>query len=193
MMKLAAIAGLAMTLTTLAPAATLPVAVGGAGFECQQSIVPGNCSVLRTFQWGNGDYVGQTVTGTSFGTINQIILALSYEDRLNVGQSQTYDVVINNTTVGSFLINGLDDEVVYFITDTFDFAPIAGPDFTVLFRISSPTTPGGEGSIGWLHGPGNSSFTLSDEGGSAVPEPGTFALLLGPALAGVWAARRRKR
>lgn len=193
MMKLAAFAGLAMSLTTLAPAATLPVAVGGAGYECQQSAFPSNCSTSPTYQWLNGDYVGQTVTGTSFGSINQILLALSYENNLNVGQTQTYDVVINNTTVGSFLINGLDDQVVYFITDTFDFAPIAGPDFTVLFRLSSPSTPGGEGSIGWLNGGQSSFFTLSDEAGSAVPEPGTFALLLGPALAGIWAARRRKQ
>ena len=193
MMKLAALAGLAMTLPALAPAATLPVQLGGAGYECQHSLLQGNCSTSPTYQWINGDYVGQTVTGTSFGTINQILLSLSYENVLGIGQTQTYDVVINNTTVGSFLINGLDNQGNYSISDSFDFAPIAGPNFTVLFRVSSPSTPGGAGSIGWFHGGGNSSFTLSDEGGSAVPEPGTFALLLGPALAGVWAMRRRKQ
>ncbi|MBK7927262.1 MAG: hypothetical protein IPJ98_07090 [Bryobacterales bacterium] len=82
MMKLAAFAGLAMTLATLAPAATLPVQLGGAGYECQHSVLAGNCLDSPTYQWVNGDFVGQTVTGTSFGTINQIILSLSYENAL---------------------------------------------------------------------------------------------------------------
>ena len=94
---------------------------------------------------------------------------------------------------GSFTIPGLNDNQQYTVTDSFNFALIAGPDFTVLFQISSPTTPGGGGSIGWEHGVESSFFTVSDEGGAQTPEPGTFALMLAPALAGVWALRRRKR
>ncbi len=182
-----------MALCFTAPAATIGVGVGGPGFECQHSLFPGNCASSPTYQWVNGDYIGQTATGTPLGSVNQIILSLDYLDFLVFGQSQTYDVVVNGTTVGSFTILGLNDNQQYTVTDSFNFASIAGPDFTVLFQISSPTTPDGAGSIAWEHGVESSSFTLSDEGGAQTPEPGTFAMMLAPALAGVWALRRRKR
>lgn len=192
-MRLVPLFALALALSATAPAATIGVAVGGSGFECQQTLFPGACSGSPTYQWVNGDYIGQTVTGTPLGLANQISLSLDYIDKLAIGQSQTYSVVVNGTTVGSFTIPGLNDSQQYTVTDSFIFAPIAGPDFTVLFQISSPTTPGGMGSLGWEHGVESSFFTLSDEGGSQTPEPGTFALMLAPALAGVWAIRRRKR
>jgi hypothetical protein len=181
-----------LTLCSLAPAASLDVFLGGTGFECQQTAIPLNCTSDPTYQWVNDDYVGQTVTGTSFGFINQIDLSLLYEDVLNIGQSQTYNVVINGTTVGDFTVAGLDDSNDHTVVDSFTFAPIAGPDFTVLFRISSPSTPSGSGSLGWYHSGDNSFFTLSD-GGAVIPEPGTLSLMLVPAFAGIWAVRRRQR
>ena len=192
-MKLVPLCALALALCFTASAATIGVPLGGSGFECQQTFFPGNCSGSPTYQWGNGDYIGQTATGTPLGSANQINLSLDYLNSLDIGQSQTYDVVVNGTTVGSFTIPGLNDNQQYTVTDSFNFASIAGPDFTVLFQISSPTTPDGAGSIAWEHGVESSSFTLSDEGGAQTPEPGTFAMMLAPALAGVWALRRRKR
>lgn len=192
-MKPAFLLGLALALCATAPAASISVPLFGPGFECQKSVVPGGCANSPTYQWVNGDYIGQTETGTPLASANQIILSLDYINRLNPSQSQTYDVVVNGTAVGNFTIPGLNDSLQYTVTDSFDFSPIAGPDFTVLFQITSPTTPGGLGSIGWEHGVESSFFTLTDEGGAATPEPGTFALMLAPALAGVWALRRRKR
>lgn len=192
-MKPAFLLGLALALCATAPAASISVPLFGPGFECQNSFFPGNCGVSPTYQWGNGDYIGQTATGTPLLSANQISLSLNYINSLDISQTQTYDVIVNGTAVGSFSIAGLNDSLQYTVSDIFDFSSITGPDFTVLFQITSPTTPGGFGSIGWEHGVESSIFTLSDEGGAAIPEPGTFALMLAPALAGAWALRRRVR
>jgi hypothetical protein len=152
-----------------------------------------NCSDDPVYLWTNSEYVGQTTTGTALTFITGLDLSLVYNDALIPPNTETYDVIINGTTVGSFSIVGANDFGDKPVTNSYSFAPIAGPDYTVLFVLSSASVPGGGGSIGWYQGALQSSFTISDDEVSGVPEPGTFSLMLAPALAGLWALRRSKQ
>lgn len=185
------IALLALIVGTLftrpADAASISVALGGSGYLCQQSLFPTNCAASPTYQWVNGDFVGQDVQDSGLNSIDAVDLSLKYDDLLVAGQSQTYDVVINGITIGSFSIDGVGDGLDRVVSSLYTFAPIAGPDYEVLFVVASSTTPNGLGSVGWFNGPeSDSSFDLV----STVPEPGTL-MLTGLGLAMV--ARRVRR
>ncbi|MCC7340378.1 MAG: PEP-CTERM sorting domain-containing protein [Bryobacterales bacterium] len=125
--------------------------------------------------------------------ITGIDLSLVYRDALMIGYSQAYDVIINGVTVGGFTIAGGDDFLYKTATNSFAFAPITGPDDTVLFKLSSAPA-GAVGNIGWPWDSVGSGFSINDEAEFAsVPEPGTFSLLLGPAFAGLCVLRRKKQ
>jgi hypothetical protein len=128
--------------------------------------------------------VGEQVNGSGLSSVSGIELNLSYNDILRVPDFETYDVLINNTDVGSFTINGTNDDGIHSVTNSYSFSAVSGPDYTVLFKITSPTIPPGQGSFGWYHD-GSSTFTLT-----AVPEPSYFGLFAA-GLAGALVLRRR--
>jgi hypothetical protein len=167
---------LGLGITQAAFGATLFLASTSAGgYLCQQTALPPNCTVSPTGQWVNGDFIGQSVSGSGLSSVSHLGLDLGYFDALEFALSETYGVTVNGSSVGSFTISGPENQPIHFETASFDFAPIAvGSSFPVVFTITSPTISAGAGSVNWVHDDVTSSLIIT--GAASIPEPGTLVL-----------------
>lgn len=163
-------------------------AVFNAGFECQNSANPSSCTSASAYIWNTGDFFGENFTGTGLPSVIQLSLNTLTLNALNVGQTETFNVSVNGSVVGSVSVPGVG--VVFpgtpqTLTQVFNFGAISGPNYDVRFTVTSPTIGGGLGSIGFNHDGVSSSVTLTE-----APEPGTM-LLLGVGLLGLGIRRMR--
>ena len=152
----------------------------GSGF-----IPPGGHSAVM---YTAGDNVDQTFTGTGVTSVDSLKVDFNIDDNLN-GASETVDVSINGTSVGSFVVpdNSGSSSVVNYAVSIF-FAPIVGNGIYDLTMTLQDTIPSGDGSIDFLDG---GVFLLNGGVRVAAPEPMT-ALLFGAGLAGMASLRRRR-
>jgi hypothetical protein len=141
--------------------------------------------------WHTGDYWQQIATGTGLTTVSSLGLDLSLHNVLASGYSQTFAVILNGSSVGSFNIaSGVSS-----YANVFTFGAVAGvgTDYTIRLQQTSATIPDGRGSSKLLLQAEASTYAL-DGAGTVVPEPASV-LLLATGLAGIGgvAIRRRKR
>jgi hypothetical protein len=163
------------------------VVFGGAGLTCFNSTNAAACSGADDNIWNTGDFISQTFTGTGLASVNQLSLSLSLFDVLSAGQLEAWSIDLNGTQVGTLSETG--PGATSFV-QTFNFASIAGPDYTILFTVLAPGVPGGRGTLGLLTGTsGTSTANLL----STIPEPSSLLLsLMGAASIGVVIGRRKK-
>ena len=160
-----------------------------AGYECQNLAFQSSCTSEPAYIWDTGDFFGENFTSTGLASVFQLSLNTLIDNALSLGQTESFDVSINTIVVGSVSVPGLgvpSPGTPQTLTQVFNFAPISGPDYDVLFTVTSPTIGAGLGSIGFNHDGESSSVTLTE-----APEPGTM-LLLGVGLLGLVVRRMRK-
>ena len=142
---------------------TVPLGVGGGGVN-----------------YIAGSSLTETFTGTGLASAVNSHWLFSMSDFTDTTSNpwngvSTFDVLINGQGVGSYQFtagqSGYGGTIPFDLT--FGFAPISGPDFTLEF-ITTSTVPDGDGSWNWFPG---GTVTLTDGGGSPVPEPSTLLLL----------------
>jgi hypothetical protein len=135
-----------------------------------------------------GDNVDQTFTGTGITSVDSLKVDFNVDNNLN-GSSETVDVSINGTSVGSFVVpdNSGGSSVINYAVSVF-FAPIVGNGIYDL-KMTLENTVAGDGSIDFRDG---GAFVLNGGVRVAAPEPMT-ALLFGAGLAGMASLRRRRR
>ena len=138
-----------------------------------------------------GDGVSQTFTGTGLLSATSAHFVFGMSNFANVGLSSTFDVFINGIDVGDYSLTstaGNSHQRVNFDL-TYWFAPIAGDTFSLAFRLQS-ALPGSGGSYNWFP---DGQATLADGATTgAVPEPGTWAMMLLGFGAVGFAIRRKK-
>jgi|HubBroStandDraft_4_1064222.scaffolds.fasta_scaffold62792_2 hypothetical protein len=162
-----------------------------AAYECQNPD-PFACATEPATIWNMGDSFGEDFTGTGLASVFQLSLNTLIDNALLVDQTETFDVSINTIVVGSVSVPGVavlqagvPTHTPQTLTQAFDFSPISGPDYNVLFTVTSDTIGPGLGTIGFDHDGESSSVTLTE-----APEPGTM-LLLGVGLLGLVIRRMR--
>jgi hypothetical protein len=133
--------------------------------------------------WNTGDFISQTFSGTGLASVNQLSLSLSLFDNLSPGITESWAIDLNGTQVGTLSETGPG---VGSYSQTFNFASIAGPDYTILYTVLAPGVPGGDGTLGLLtEDDGTSTATLGNS--AATPEPSSLLMFL-TAAAGIGAA-----
>ena len=134
-----------------------------------------------------GDNVSQTFSGTGVTSVNSLKVDFNVDDNLN-GASETVDVSINGTSVGSFVVpdNSGSSTVINNAVSVF-FPTIVG-NGTYVLTMTLENTVAGNGSIDFLDG---GVFVLNGGVRVAAAEPMTL-LLFGAGLAGTVSLRRRK-
>ena len=86
-----------------------------------------------------------------------------------------FQVLVNGVDVGSTTaFSAPGSGLAFFAPFSFDFASISAPTYDIQLRVSTPSVPDGDGSIG-LFTDGASTITLRNA--SVVPEPSTWLLL----------------
>jgi len=163
------------------------VTFGGSGLSCFNSANSAACGGAEDNIWNTGDFISQTFSGTGLASVNQLSLSLSLVNVLASGQNESWSIDLNGTDVGTLSETGSG---VTSYSNTFNFASIAGPNYTILFTVLAPGVPGGNGTLGLLTGAdGTSTATLS----STVPEPSSLLLFLtGAAGIGIAIVRGKK-
>jgi len=140
------------------------------------------------YQWSTGDWVASPVFVASASSVTGLTENWTYWRNLGLGGTETWNIYINTILVGSEVLPdcGVCDSTST-LSNSFSFAGIApvGGGYQIQLILQN-TVPGGEGSVAWLDG-GSTTLSTSD---SAIPEPGTMALL-GLGLIGVGFIRRR--
>jgi len=135
-----------------------------------------------------GDNVDQTFTGTGVTSVDSLKVYFNIDDNLD-GASETVDVSINGTSVGSFIVpdNGGSGGTINYAVSVF-FAPIVGNGKYDLTMTLEDTIPSGDGSIDFLDG---GVFVLNGGVRVVAPEPMSL-LLFGSGLCGMAIVRRRR-
>jgi hypothetical protein len=136
-----------------------------------------------------GDNVDQTFPGTGVTSVDSLKVDFNIDDNLN-GASETVDVSINGTSVGSFIVpdSGGSGGTINYAVSVF-FAPIVGNGTYDLAMTLEDTIPRGKGNIDFLDG---GVFVLNGGVRTVVPEPMTLLLLVA-GLAALVADRVRRR
>jgi hypothetical protein len=98
---------------------------------------------MLTNYWNMGDYIEGTRT-TSLPTITRLMMNVTTSANGLTCDTQDMDVIVNGTRVGGFMIHS--GQTV--ITDSFTFAAITGPTYTIRFQTTRTVT-GGCGSSGF--------------------------------------------
>lgn len=169
------------------PAFAAPVLIGSfSGNECGGAGGFSNCYAFQngtTAQGpGNGggspsifkkNSDGSTDTSTLFPSINGTEFAITYTSATNT-LSFTYTPGLNDPVIHYFVINQANQSRLYY-----DAAPIT--NFSIALSTLFPNNPG------WSH------ITFFDTGAPAVPEPATWAMLIGGFGAMGFALRRRPK
>jgi len=143
------------------------------------------------YLWHTGDYWQQIVFGTGLTSVSSLALNLSFDNQLDSGFSQTFEVLLNNTNLGSFIVHG---QVENSYSNLFNFSAVSGAngtDYTILLRQTSADIPGLNGAVG-LFIEGESTYEL-DGDIPAVPEPATLTLVVIGLGIGGFASRRRSK
>jgi hypothetical protein len=120
-----------------------------------------------------GDYVAQTFTGTGLTNATSARFVFSMDNYTSAGVLNAFDVLINGVDVGDYSFTSTGAGKLNFDL-TYAFASIAGDSYSLMLRASS-TVPPGLSSYNWLPG---GSATLTN-GTGAVPEPATWAMMIG--------------
>ncbi len=132
--------------------------------------------------WYNtGDRLDQLFTATGLATADSSHWVFSMSN-FTSSSTNTFDVAINDTVVGSYSFNSGDGNPVSFNLNFTHTGLVTGPNYK-LSLIATSTVANGFGSWNWNPG---GEVTLT----SAVPEPASFAVLGLGALALV---RRKKK
>jgi hypothetical protein len=165
------------------------VTFGGAGLSCFNSTTTVACGGAQDNIWNTGDYISETFSGTGLASANQLSLSLSLFDNLDAGITDSWAIDLNGTQVGILSETGSG---VSSYAQTFNFASVAGPNYTILFTVLAPGVPAGDGTLGlFTGGDGTSTATLSSS--TITPEPSDLLLLLtGAASIGAAIVRGKK-
>jgi len=139
---------------------TVPVP-GALTFPSASSVVVGSVGQIDAENIGHfwsrsrGDSVTETFAGPASITSYSLVVDIPLNS-LNSGNSLSWKVVINGTVVDSFTV--LDTQSS--LSAGSSFAAIAGPNYSVLLRVTNGV-PGGGGSHSFRYaGTGNNSLTL---------------------------------
>jgi hypothetical protein len=135
------------------------VVTGTVEFPSASSSVPrGSLGGLGTFYIA-GDYVTQTFTGTGLSSVTELDLAFDMHDGTGSSCSvgiMSWDVSVNDTTVGSYSFEGGLSLGVVPIEQLYTFPAIAGTgvdgDTYELTIAATTTVCGGGGSWNWYTG-----------------------------------------
>jgi hypothetical protein len=133
------------------------------------------------FLFEAGDRLDQLFTATGLATADSSHWVFSMSN-FTSNSTNTFDVAINDTVVGSYSFVSGDGNPISFDLNYTHTGLVTGPDYKLSIIATSTVAPG-FGSWNWIPG---GEVTLT----SAVPEPATFAVLGLGALALV---RRKKK
>lgn len=141
--------------------------------------------------FNKGDSIQETFNDTGLATAVSSRWIFSMSNLTEVGVVNTFAVLINGTTVGTFDFAG-DGDLIFGTVENFDLtfnhAAIAGDDYTLRI-VATSTVPDADGSWNWIPG---GEVILSDEP-NAVPEPASLTLVgLGTLGMAAGAIRRRR-
>jgi hypothetical protein len=98
---------------------------------------------MLTNYWNAGDYIEGTRT-TMLASITRLMLNVVVTANTLSCDTQDMDVIVNGVTVGTFMISAGES----LLTDSFTFAAITGPTYTIRFQTTS-TVDSGCGSAGF--------------------------------------------
>lgn len=140
-----------------------------------------------------GDYIEKTFTGTGLANATSSHWVFDMSDFTASNVTNSFDVFINGTTVGSYSFNGGGGRNEHFDLIFNHPAPVLGDTYTLKIVATSTVYPGG-GSWNWFPG-GQVTLTGTDPSAATpVPEPSSLAIF-GVGLIGmaIRAARGRRR
>lgn len=131
-----------------------------------------------------GDSITETFTGTGITTVGSLTLSFGVDDVLSPGHETDWNVLVNGTSVGSWVWTSAQGSGT--LNQTYSFAPITGNGTYTLCMAMTNEIPSLQSSIG-IFIPGTA--TLASPG--AVLEP-VSTLLLGTGLLALGSAGLQK-
>jgi hypothetical protein len=144
-------------------------------------------------EWTSGDSVTSSVfLDVPSTSVTGLTENWTYRNYLSGGASETWNVLLNGTVVGSeTLLDCNNCQTLFTLTNSINFssiAPVSG-GYQVSLVLTN-TVAGGLGSVAWL-GNGTTTLTYADSGVGTTPEPTTI-WLVASGLAGVGVTMRRR-
>lgn len=194
---LAVLAASVATTPQAASGQTYSTSFGGTGYACLNqsdgSVGCDNADAARpaSFIWSTGDFWQQTITGSGLASVSSLALNLDIVDFINGRNSESYNVLVNGTIVGSLgpVVIGAHEQ---FLPFNAVFAAIMASTYVVEVEVSSPSVPSAGGAVG-LHTDGKSTIDLTGAATTSAPEPSSIILMATGALGVVGVSRRTRR
>ncbi|MDB2705391.1 hypothetical protein N9Y67_02495 [Pseudomonadota bacterium] len=147
-----------------------------------------NVTSASTF-WAPSHSVSESFSGTGINSLLGLDLSLGLNKNfLTGGSSVNFDVLVNNTSVGSFFFSDGDKLGQYKFS--FSFPEIIGNGTYNLALQVLNTVPYGRGSIAFSEG--STNFATLSDGVSSVPVPAALFMFV-PALLGFMGLRRKAK
>jgi hypothetical protein len=174
LLYLLAIAGICLT-APVAMQASVIETFGGTGISCTNSYTTLACTNPPLNIWNTGDTLSQTFSGTGLASITQLSLNLSLYNNLTSGQSESWSISLNGTQLGTLSETG---SAVTSYSQSFNFASIAGPNYTIVFTVLTPGVPNGDGTLGLLTGSSGTSTATLGPSSVTTPEPSSLLLFM---------------